>query len=156
MRGYCNLEELSSTLQVLKHRDLQTLQFLFCLNPRPQVWTKLLKAILSCNFRVSSQIHKRQYPSARGTSCDLGDSCMLVHLYSDICFTCSSWLSCVKLVSNPMPVELFSIFKHRQCHVLTEKGLDILHDDYSLVLSLAAVFPVHFHILLGCKSESWV
>jgi len=55
-----------------------------------------------------------------------------------------------------MPVELFSIFKHGQCYGLGEKGLDILLDDYSLVLSHAALFPVHFHILLVCKSESWV
>jgi hypothetical protein len=147
---------MSSTSQLLKQRDLQVLQFLFCLNPQPQVWTKVLKAILSFNFRVSSQTHKRQYRSARGTSYDLGDTCMLVQLHSNISITCSDWLSCVELVSNPMPLELFSIFKHGQCYGFTEKGLDILRDDCILVLSPAALFPVHFHICLGCKSESWV
>jgi hypothetical protein len=44
----------------------------------------------------------------------------------------------------------------RTVYGLTEKVLDILRYDYNLVLSPAALFPVHFHILLGCKSESWV
>jgi hypothetical protein len=55
-----------------------------------------------------------------------------------------------------MPLEVFPYFKYEQCYRLTVKGLEILYDDYSPVLSFATLFRIHFHIFLGRKSESWI
>jgi hypothetical protein len=50
----------SSTSQVLGHGDFLDQQFLFCLNPQPQVWTELLKGFHSYNSPRSSHTQARR------------------------------------------------------------------------------------------------